>query len=511
MIGKWMLGAGMAAMLAVSQAQAADTKQASEFVKCDGAPAHMSGLAATGYLVALTATGCLIGCLIGAPETADKDKKLKGVEGISSCDAALAQETDELRRAQLVLARAIHAIEAKDYPTALTDARRMTNVAGDKAGKDNFQGSMGLAALEIEAAALAGDNRPAEAEATALRMARAAPYDLINIIRARPYVGLTPTMTPDKRWYFDQFGRLMPVSLTWAGEADQWAGENARAAADLAALIDLSQGFITDGQPVSPEYLAQRAVSLMLAGDIEASNRLAAEARAGVDGLVRNGKAVNRQNEIAKSEELLDFQAVGANLAAGKVTEARLSFAGRSRWVAPTAAAVSTLTARLRQGAPEASLIGALARDPEKIRAEALASRLASVVNDPKQADLLFQAIRYQPPSAYNGASGNVWRVEKSRLVLKRRPQDTYAGEALTAAFYLQPDAQGVGLLLHAALRAKAQGDDAFVLSPVRSKLEWMQVRYGKSGAPGFPNLGAWNVEQVVSDLSPLIPAPAQH
>ncbi len=52
-------------------------KPGSVYVQCDGQPAGLSGAELAGLLFMITATGGVVGGLVGAPETADDGKKAK--------------------------------------------------------------------------------------------------------------------------------------------------------------------------------------------------------------------------------------------------------------------------------------------------------------------------------------------------------------------------------------------------------------------------------------------------
>jgi len=481
----------------------------SDYVQCDGAPAFQSVGSLLGQIVMITATAGVVGGIVGAPEVGDTTKRLTGEKGMAACASALGRETNELRRAQLTLARAIHMLEAKQYDAAIAEARSTSTVAGKLAQEKTYGQGLALAALEIEAAALAGLGRPAEAEQTALRMAAAAPYDVLNVLRASPYVNLTDDMSPEKRVFIDRAGRLWPNWLSGAAEARQWAGDYAGSAAAYEAYEQLLRGFTPPKTPATyPAALANVSVAYMMAGDLARSETVARETRTALDQMTRDGSALRAAQAITRAEELLDFQAVGRAMAEGRIAEARTLFAGRSRWTAPTAAAVSDLSARLRAGAAPAQLIGGLVREPAAIRAEALASKLALVV-DEKSLTSLHGAIRYIPENALGGASRLVWKVDKSPFMLKRGPKDTYVGEIYDAANYA-PQVAGQALLLHVALLAQAQGKAGFVIMPLRERLTVLIARIGDPGDVGLPPAATISAAQVIADLSPSIPEPVK-
>ena len=492
----------------VTAPPASDGKAGSEYLQCDGQPALMSGAALAGWAVTMTATLGIVGGLVGAPEEADLNKRVDGDAGVAACAKALAHDTNDLRRAQLTLAKAIHQMEARRYDAAIADAHGLAAAAPTRSAEPGFQRSLGLAALEIEAAALVRLGRPAEAEAVALRMGAAAPYDVFNQVRAAAYVGLTPDLTPAKRAWFDQAVRLWPDFLGREAAVDQWAGRYEPASDRLADLVSVALGYDPDPEPPPlPLITAARAVSLMAAGRQDLSDALADQGRAEVEGMVRDGKAQAQQNTVAQAQELLDFQAIGRQLAQGHAPEARAAFAAHAHWFSPTPPAVAWLGGRLRDGAPAAQLTGSLAVDPARLRADWFANRLKAMAEDKKAVANLWPAVRYRPPNAFNNLPPAVWNTAKSPLIVKRTPKDTYKGEVILITGF-QNEAASEAILLHAALLARARGKTGFVMPLTRRQINAAAVRIGDPGDPGFPARATFNAAKVIADLSPEMPDP---
>lgn len=495
-----------ASLLAISGVVRAADKPGSVYLQCDGRPEAISVAKTAGMILAITATAGIVGGLVGAPETADVSKRLEGDPGVEACNAAAALNKDETREVQLRLAKAVHEIEAKHYDAAIADATSLQSIAPGRWGEPGFQRSLQLGALEIQASALMRSDRPGEAEAVALKMAAASPYDVANNLRASGYIGLTPQMTPAKLAYYQRSSRLYPALLARWAVSDEWSGDFAGAAARLADQADAASAFYGPGDyKPSASYQAHEAVALLFAGDKAAAADMAAKAKLTLDGALGDGPA--RQAEAAAAQELLDFYEVGRLLDGGHLTEARTAFAGRSRWISPSAALVAEMTARLRNGAPPATA-GPLAMDPTTLRADGLAALARADAN--VKPDTLFAAIRYQGPSAFNGLSGTVWRVEKSRIVLERKANAKYVGDLLLLSTPQDSAAVGEALLLHAALQAKAHSASGFVIAASRPNIHSLLVRYGEAGKPAFPASATASADQVIADLSPLIPDPAK-
>lgn len=482
----------------------------SVYVRCDGQPAGLSGAELAGMLFLITATGGVVGGLVGAPETADDGKKNKGAEGVAACTAAIAQEKEEVRLMRLTLARAVHQIEAKDYDAALADVRSISAITPEKSQDRWFKRSADLSAMELEAAIMVRTGRNAEAEAIALRMAAMAPYDILTLYRSVRFVGLTAEMTPEKKAFFESYVRVSPLSLLTRAEARQWAGDYAGSAADLEALNAAADIFLKEKQPEPPLYAARRSVAYQLAGDNERSNAIAAEARAAVDALVKSGKALNEANTVSQAEELLDFQAIGRQLAEGKVKEARTAFAARTRWLAASPPAVALMTSRLRAGAAPQELTGSLARDPEQLRADGLAAKAGAIIENPKAEQILYGAIRPVGRKAdYTPYTRTVWRTDKSRYVLKRSPKANHVGEVVFI-YGAYNAAGGEALLLHCALVASARGKDGFLIYPGRSKFDSAIVIFANRGDPGVPESALLDADTVIEALSVDMPKPVK-
>ncbi len=269
--------------LPAAAAPAAEKPDGSAFVRCDGKGRHISAAEATAMIFAITATAGIVGGLVGGPETPDDNKRLKGAEGVAACDQAIAGEADPIRLVQLTLAKAVHQMEAGDHAGALATAGKVETLAGKKATDLGYRRSLGLSRLEIEAAALLRLGRPAEAEAKALEMAQASRWDIINLQRAAPYVGLTADMTPAKVSFWDQYSRMLPISLRDRYDARQWAGQWVESAIDYEHLYQNFRTFQTEPEDEPAIMLARRSVAYMMAGDQTRSNDLAAKARVAAD------------------------------------------------------------------------------------------------------------------------------------------------------------------------------------------------------------------------------------
>ncbi len=501
------------ALPAAAAAPAAEKPDGSAFVRCDGKGRHISAAEATAMIFAITATAGIVGGLVGGPETPDDNKRLKGAEGVAACDQAIAGEADPIRLVQLTLAKAVHQMEAGDHAGALATAGKVETLAGKKATDLGYRRSLGLSRLEIEAAALLRLGRPAEAEAKALEMAQASRWDIINLQRAAPYVGLTADMTTAKASFWDQYTRMLPISLRDRYDARQWAGQWVESAIDYEHLYQDFRTFQTEPEDEPAIMLARRSVAYMMAGDQARSNDLAAKARVAADKAIASGESLNTADSAAKSEELLDFQAVGRNLSEGKVKEARAQFAARGRWLAPTAPAIALMTERLRAGAAPAELTGSLARDPAAIRTEALAARAGALIERTDKPGVLFRSIRgVMTTGSWTSGASTVWKGgNPPPLFLKRTAKDKYKGDLMYASPYsFVGSAAGEALIMHCAVTARTRGQKGCMLSPVRDKLEVLKVVVVSPGQDGVVPELIIDAETAIAELSYAFPKPAK-
>ncbi|HTW33925.1 MAG TPA: hypothetical protein VMD53_04840 [Rhizomicrobium sp.] len=510
------VAATMAAMLAAGHAVAQTDQtlsshapaEGSVYVRCDGFPPHRSAgeLAARILLIMATAG------LAGPGEKADVNKRLSGADGVAACTAALAGETDEIRKVQLTLARAVHYIEAKDYQSALSDAQVAPTLAGAKTNDFGFQHSLMLSSLELQAYALVYLNRPAEAEATALTMAEIAPYDVIAQERAGRFVGLTADLTPAKKAYFERAAKITPSGALYYAHAYEWIGDYTTAAGLYQAVLERIDGFKNDKTPPVPQPAleAGHAIALAMAGHLAESNAIAAATRKEIDALMQNGQSAPWQSVVNSAEEELDFQAIAADFAAGKVAQARAAFAARSRWTATPAAAVADLTERLRKGAPADALTGALARDPASIRSDSHSAWAGALTSEAdNQKNLLYSAIRpLTSMDQYNHWNDDIRQTTDSPFLPKKNGKETYTGD-----FVFMPRANGIptgeALLMHCALLARAQGKAGFMLNSYRPRLDAAIVRFGNPGDPGMPASLFIDAATVIAALSGEFPDPA--
>ena len=480
-----------------------DNKPGSDFVRCDGLPAHQTPAELAARIVVIMATAGLS----GPGELADARKRAHGDDGVAACVEALAAEADPIRRVQLTLGEAAHQIEAGHFEEALTLAASADSVAGPRLGETAYRRGLRLSGLELQAAALVRLGRPDDAAKVALEMASAEPWDVTVQGRAARFVALSDDDGPAGRAFVDHYARVEPGALTDRSRFQEWNGDWRGAAESLEGLIDDYRGFSVNKVLPQPALRAKAALDLALTGDLAASEDLAGTARGELQDEMDSGLALSNANIVAEATELLDLRAIVVSLASGDPGTARTAFAARSLWMAAGPGVMAALTDRLCAGASPAHPVGAPAQDGAALRTEARRRAMAAMTADPAKAEpWLWTAMRgYQTDDLYKAWSHGVWKTDKSPYVARKTGKETVNGEFLFVGPSNGP-AAGEALLMHAALLARARGEPGFVIFPRRQFANGAWVRFGKSGGPGLPAVAWLDASEVIAALSDRFP-----
>ena len=471
----------------------------SVYLRCDGNPDNVSTGETAARVLAITA---LVGLLIPANEHADASKRESGAAGVAACTEALSNESNANRRIQLILARAIHQIEAGDHASAIEDARLAETDQPALAAAPGFRLSYHLSALEIEGLALLAMGKQQEAAAKGLAMGEAAPYELINMLRAQRLVAFSANYGPEEARYYDALVRIYPEGLGDRARARQLGGDFKGAAEDMETWDELVRSLTNEAS----EYaLAQAAISRGLAGEVERAEAHAAAARESHLATIAAGKA----KDSGAAAETLDLYRIWSLAREGKASEARLLFGNRSSWTKPYPAAVSEVARQLRIGAKAEELTGLLAADPVAFRTDWLAARARAVNEGGTEGKARWGAIR-APLSLgqLDDFSGGVWKAGKSRYFAKKE-NDKLKARLINVVQNGDGIPAGYAVLLHSALQARAEGKSAFMLLPMQKYIYATYVRTGNPGEAGVLGPISFDVERVIADLAPLIPAPA--
>ena len=463
----------------------------SAHIRCDGNPDNITAGETAARLIAITA---LVGLLVPDHEAPNASLRRSGEEGIAVCTEALAGESNDVRRTELILARAIHRIEAGAFEAAIVDAQLALTDRPEFAATPAFHLSLHLSALEVQAMALFAMGHKEEGAAKAMEMAALAPYDPVTGQRAARYVRLLGTYGPEQQQFYDRLIRLFPLGLIERAWVRQMARDFRGAAEDQELWAGLLQSM--SDQPVNGSALAHAALARALAGDVDQAAELAHRASEAI-------KSQTSEASSASASEVLDLYRIWETAHQGRVAEARLVFAGRSSWSRPHVAAVAEVMRILREGARPEELTGALAQDPDAFRTEPLTTQLEQLNGEKDR----FRVIRSVPSqSVFAGYSRNVWRTERSRYLGS-------VNEELGATFVdTQRDGYGLpsgyALLLHSALVARSRGQSEFMMMPGQRLISANFVRFGSADDPRMIQAFTLGTDQVIADLAPLIPAP---
>ena len=479
-------------------------KGPSVFVQCDGSPNKASVLGTAARIVAITA---VIGLLLPEGEAPDVTKRLKGKDGINACNEALdgaKPASDGGRRIELILARAIHHIEAGEFDAAIADAHFAGKDQPALAETQAYKQSLGLTALEIEAKALVGLGNLGDASAKGQEMANAAPYDVINMIHALQFVRLVKSYDMAKGVFYDQLVRMRPNSLSDRARARDLAGDFLGAADDYFAQAKLHKSV-----PEFPAqfFLSQAAVEYRLAGKIDHAEALIKEAR---DNNEADRTAGTNAATTTATSEVLDLYIVLTTNAKGDAARARILFAGRSDWVWPSTGAVAETSRILRSAATPQDIAAIPFPDPDAIWSNFLTRAVRVIADGGKDGIDRYQSFRDAFSATQFGSfANNVWKTDKSRYFSKEDSKDYKAR-------LIDTERNGTGmpsayaLFLHTALVAKAQGKQGFTLLPSQKYVYSTYVRIGNPGDDGIIAPILFNADKVIADLSPLIPQPVK-
>lgn len=475
------------------------------YLRCDGQPNNVTGMESFARLMgAIT----LLGLFAPTPEAPDPAKRLFGDRGIAACTELLdnpKQETNVLRRVPLILARAIHRMEAKDYKSALIDIdkARAEAAALHLVGNPYFDRSMGLSFDFLEAHARLRLHDYAGAREAGLRNSARLPFSLYANAASSPFSFANRDLSPAEERYYRSSARILPRNiLSFANRLDE-VGRFAEA-----AETRLGFGRLTDDLSLSDHRSwpsAQAAVSYALAGEWDKAAANAAAAQKNLDDRSAAGRPEDDQTGVV---EVLDFYNVLLLMHQGRIADARRNFASRSQWLTPSFGAVSAVTARLREGARPEELFGALQATPEALWTRRLDRTLAVMAeNDTNNRTLFSFLLPFARIGDFERLSGNVWKTQKSRLISDKVMKDSkFWSVGIFSDALTQPDA----LLLHSANLAKERGFDSFAFFARSNAPENAFVMFANAADKAIPEQHQVNADAVIAELRQIIPSPAE-
>ena len=499
--------AGGLALTSVADAAEPTKARGSAYLQCDGQPNNVTaGETFARLLGAVT----LLGLFAPAAETPDASARRFGAEGVAACDALLDGERAEgnpVRRLPLLLARALHRIEAKDYATAVTDVARARTeaAAAELAGNPYFERSVGLSfnLIEAEARLRAGDVDGARR--VSLSGADRYPHSLYPLLTARDYSEFAPQRSPEEERRGEALARLSVVFVAEEAARLEEVGRFADAARHRDSMVDFLQSMKTDEGQDSSATPAAAALSHALAGDWDRASTLADFARTNLAERAAAGKGESNAPSVVETLDLYDIVRLAHD---GRVDDARRNFAARSQWLAPSFGAVTEVNRRLRRDAPPAALFGALEVTPEAMWDKRREARLARMLESDKDNKTLFGLILpYAPVERYEALGKTVWTTSKSRMLSDKPLKDTDVWSLSSAA---DPVTRADAMLLHAALQAKARGHDRFRFSALPGLTGLGLVRFGPADMAAGEDPVTLDADAVIRELGEVIPSPTE-
>lgn len=479
-------------------------KMGSLYLQCDGNPNNMAaGESIARFIGAVT----LLALFAPSPEQPDASKRRFGEDGVKACTGILTGEKMEnnvLRRLPLMLARALHRIEAKDYDGAVADVglARQEAATANLTGNPYFDRSMGLSFSLIEYEALIRKGDMAGARKVNARAIEHVHYSYYPLIAARERTAFYRDVAPAELDRLDRLANFDLTSVISKASLLSQAGRFPEAAAEMEVLIAYNRSIESENKSSTITLLT--AVTEAIAGNWLRAEELHQEARANYDGRIAAGKPEDNASTLV---ELFDFYKVLKLESEGNLKMARRNFAARSEWSAPLFGQILEVNRRLRKDATADEMFGALEKSDDalwSVRADN--ARAAMLETDKNNRTLFGFILPYSSVSDYERLSKRVWQADKSKIVAKE-PSKTSKAYSLfigDADMLARPDA----LMLHAALVAKARGKSGFMYTSFSSPA-LAQVRFGNKGDDGILDARYLDADAVIAELSQVIPSPA--
>lgn len=489
--------------------------QRSLYLQCDGKPAIMSD---TEKFARLMGAITLLGIFAPRPEVAEPGARLFAEAGVEACSALIdgadqpehvSADHNILRRVPLILARAAHQIEAKNYTAAIADVHKARDeaAAAHLVGNPYFDRSMGLSFDQLESIALVLSGDATAARDLSLRHARAMPYSFFGLASANAYAWANTIGDPIEDSYNAALDRLTLSGPIIHASRLEFLGRFEEAATlreiTLANLMELR----TDAKPTI--FWVQSAIALAMAGQWDLAKTRADQARKGIDDADTAGKPDQFKDQVI---ECLDFFQILVLAHDGKIEDARRNFAARSAWSHVGTGAVLAETEILRKDARPEQLFGALAVGRDKLQADLRQHTQAQMLKRIADNQVVFgEIISYAQIDQYEQLSKPVWNTDKSAIIAANPALNSsfwpLSTRAIPTAWSItRPDA----LLLHAALQAKARGYKGFVYSQNAGLSGSADVLFGNPGEPTMPPQLYLDADAVIAELRQVIPSPTE-
>jgi hypothetical protein len=500
----WNTGAAALALIATSTLCAAPaladaSKQPSAFIQCDGRTGHVSGGESFMRLLLVTATA---GISEAGMSRDDASKRVKGAGGVALCDQAIATEGDAYRRIQLGIAKSLHYAEDKKWEEAAAAARAAPSL-NTKTDWGLEKSSIGTARY-LEALFLIRAGKIAQAETVAWDGVQATGLDVITLQRMGRFIGLSRTMTPEKRAALEKMRRYYPDSSMRVSSAFADAGDYAAAADSIRGMEASVDAFLKE--PV----LASGAHSLLatyaaMSGDVPAATTQLKIAKTSLDKDRSEGDAASDPSSFAAREDAVAFAEAAIAQASGNSVEAAKLLAARGSWPAIPAGLVARLVGKVAPQVPEKDRTGIVAKGEDALWKEALDARLAVLRNSDKDAGLWSMTGMFAQDVNYQRLAGQALTgtTAKPKWLVKAKEPRNF--DVISSGLNARGWESGEGVLYHAALIAQQRGKQGFVLLPKRSMIDIITVRFVNPGELGIPSGSIIMANEVIAALSPHI------
>ncbi|MEP3421236.1 MAG: hypothetical protein ABJN35_05850 [Erythrobacter sp.] len=500
-----LAGVIAAGLMNAGVVQAAE-REPSLYLKCDGEPNNMTGGEQFArFLGAIT----LLGLFAPSPESPDSEARLFAEEGVAACSQLIDEEDGEgnvVRRVPLILARALHQIEAKNYEAALADVElaRAEATAGELVGNPYFDRSMGLSFNNIAAAAHLRMGNPSLAREISLSRISEMRYSFVPGLYADDFGRFLKDMSPEAEIRNRTAGQIMPAFLvTYASRLDE-VGRFADSARVSEAFIEVVDS-IGEGPRSSVPY-ARAAIAHALAGDWEQANTWGDLARSNMNTRIQEGQPEENSSRVV---ELLDLFSVLQLANDGDLTIARRTFAARSQWTVPSFGSVLAANRLLREGAEEDELFGSLTMSADEMWQERYDNLMAAELQSDTENDDLFDLIvSYAKVDEFEDRARRTHRVERSRMMADEIDEDGQWSIVASGNIQSAFDA----IVLHAALQARLKEKDGFTImlttpqpgygGPVTVGF----ARFFDRGEPGANAVTFIPADEVITELGEVIP-----
>jgi hypothetical protein len=483
----------------------ADTKVPSAFLQCDGRTGHVSGGERFMRLLLVTATA---GISEAGMSRDDAEKRAKGAAGVAACDQAMASEGDGYRRIQLALARSLHFGEDKKWDDAAVAAAAVPQQLGDKAGDWALAKSASSTGRYLQALYLVRANKIAEAEAAAWAGVRTSGLDVLTMQRMSRFVGLSRTISPEKRAVLEAMQRYYPDSAPRVAAVYADAGEYKAAAQSVRGFNASVSAFLKEPKPTSGVH-SLLATFAAMDGDLATAKAELATAKTALERDRFEGDAASNPSGFATREDQISFAEAAIAAASGDHAQATKILGARTSWPNMTSGVVADLVGRVAPKVPEGARQGILTKSPDAIWQESVDARLTLLRNTDNDAKLwdvtgfLEQDVGFQrlAKSALSGSTKAKWLLKPGK-----EPRNF---DVIVAGVEAPGWEAGEGVLYHAALIAKARGREGFVILAKRDRIDWVGVRFVNPGELGIPASSIVMADEVIAALSPHIYAAA--